>query len=234
MTPSSYTSTPSTTASISPGSVMCSSACVSLNVAVSTLTPSTGGGSDFAVSCCGAAPASLQALIAARLDALSPLRVLERGYSITFGPDGKVVESVAGLTPGDALFEAVSGITTTGLSTIEHIADRSPALWFARAWMQWYGGLGIVVLSVGLLMGHQSAARRLVEPFSPETLASTARTFARRMLEEASVSMVAGTDFGAVAEDHVRISYANSRANLRLAIDAFTVSARVDTATFFG
>jgi len=87
-----------------------------------------------------------------------------------------------GLTPAEAVFEAISGVTTTGLSTVEHIADKSPALWFARAWMQWYGGLGIVVLSVGLLMGHQSAARRLVEPFGPETLASTARTFARRML----------------------------------------------------
>ena len=100
--------------------------------------------------------------------------------------------TATGLTPGDALFEAVSGITTTGLSTIEHIADRSPALWFARAWMQWYGGLGIVVLSVGLLMGHQSAARRLVEPFSPETLASTARTFARRMLLVYTLLTVAG------------------------------------------
>lgn len=43
--------------------------------------------------------------------------------------------------------------------------------------------------------------------------------FARRMLEEASVSMVAGTDFGAVATDHVRISYANSQANLAIALD---------------
>ncbi len=89
--------------------------------------------------------------------------------------------TATGLTPGEALFEAVSGVTTTGLSTVQDIQDKSPALWFARAWMQWYGGLGIVVLSVGLLMGHQSAARRLIEPFSPETLASTARTFARRM-----------------------------------------------------
>jgi len=90
--------------------------------------------------------------------------------------------AASGLSTGEALFEAISALTTTGLSTLAAIEDRSPALWFARAWMQWYGGLGIVVLSVGLLMGHQSAARRLVEPFRPETLASTARTFARRML----------------------------------------------------
>lgn len=44
-------------------------------------------------------------------------------------------------------------------------------------------------------------------------------TFARRMLEEAGVSMVAGTDFGDVATDHVRISYANSQAKLDVALD---------------
>ena len=44
-------------------------------------------------------------------------------------------------------------------------------------------------------------------------------TFARRMLEEAGVSMTAGTDFGAVATDHVRLSYANSQANLATALE---------------
>lgn len=44
-------------------------------------------------------------------------------------------------------------------------------------------------------------------------------TFARRLLEEAGVSMVAGSDFGRVAADHVRISYANSQANLTVALD---------------
>jgi aspartate aminotransferase len=44
-------------------------------------------------------------------------------------------------------------------------------------------------------------------------------TFARRMLEEAGVSLVAGTAFGEVATDHVRISYANSQANLAVALD---------------
>jgi len=43
-------------------------------------------------------------------------------------------------------------------------------------------------------------------------------TFRRRMREEAGVSMVAGSDFGDVATDHVRISYANSQANLGVAL----------------
>ena len=81
----------------------------------------------------------------------------------------------------DALFEAISGVTTTGLSTLENIDNRSAGFLFARAWMQWYGGLGIVVLSVALLVGHHAAARRLTDPIETgETLLATARTHARR------------------------------------------------------
>jgi len=43
-------------------------------------------------------------------------------------------------------------------------------------------------------------------------------TFAGRLLEEAGVSVLAGTSFGGSAVGHVRISYANSRANLEEAL----------------
>jgi aspartate/methionine/tyrosine aminotransferase len=43
-------------------------------------------------------------------------------------------------------------------------------------------------------------------------------TFTERLLVDAGVSVLAGVGFGDVATDHVRISYANSRANLRLAL----------------
>lgn len=91
--------------------------------------------------------------------------------------------AVAGIAPVDALFEAVSGVTTTGLSSLGSIEQRSTLFLFARAWMQWYGGLGIVVLSVALLMGHHAAARRLADPIeSGETLVATARTHAQHSL----------------------------------------------------
>ena len=45
---------------------------------------------------------SLEAL-SSTLAALSPLKVLDRGYSLTRGPDGKVLHGRAGLAPGDAL-----------------------------------------------------------------------------------------------------------------------------------
>ena len=43
--------------------------------------------------------------------------------------------------------------------------------------------------------------------------------FAERLLAEAGVSVLAGSDFGNFAVDHVRISYANSRDNLHLALE---------------
>lgn len=54
--------------------------------------------------------------------------------------------SDAGIGYSMALFEAVSAVTTTGLSTLPTVADKPSAFLFARAWMQWYGGLGFVAL----------------------------------------------------------------------------------------
>jgi exodeoxyribonuclease VII large subunit len=39
--------------------------------------------------------------LASKLDALSPLKILERGYSLTRGPDGSVLASLQELSPGD-------------------------------------------------------------------------------------------------------------------------------------
>ena len=82
----------------------------------------------------------------------------------------------------DAWFEAVSGVTTTGLSTLATVADKPQAFLFARAWMQWYGGLGIAILWVALLFNHQFAMRRLVEGSGVESLVTTAQLHARRVL----------------------------------------------------
>ena len=41
--------------------------------------------------------------LASKLDALSPLKVLDRGYSLARGPDGSVLRSHQGLAPGDAI-----------------------------------------------------------------------------------------------------------------------------------
>jgi len=88
-----------------------------------------------------------------------------------------------GLGFGDALFECISGVTTTGLSTLSAVESRAPSFLFARVWMQWYGGLGIVVLSVALMFGYNVTARQLVEaPATTENLDTATRLHARRTL----------------------------------------------------
>ncbi len=67
----------------------------------------------------------------------------------------------AGLKFLDAFFEAVSAVTTTGLSTKATLVGAPSTFLFARAWMQWYGGLGIVVLSLALVMQPGLVAKGL-------------------------------------------------------------------------
>ncbi len=67
----------------------------------------------------------------------------------------------AGIGFLDALFEAVSGITTTGLSTIRSVEDKPASLMFTAAWLQWLGGIGIMVLTFTLLFGQSASAKRL-------------------------------------------------------------------------
>lgn len=51
----------------------------------------------------------------------------------------------------DAFFESVSGFTTTGSSILTNIERVSKGLLFWRSFIQWLGGMGIIVLSVAIL-----------------------------------------------------------------------------------
>ncbi len=51
----------------------------------------------------------------------------------------------------DGVFEAISGFTTTGASIFADIQSLPKSILFLRSLSQWLGGLGMVVLSVGLL-----------------------------------------------------------------------------------
>lgn len=85
-----------------------------------------------------------------------------------------------GLSFADALFEAVSGATTTGLTTIGTIERMPASFLFLRAWMQWYGGLGIVVLSLALVWRPGAAARDLsVTESKDDDLVGGAKAHAR-------------------------------------------------------
>jgi trk system potassium uptake protein TrkH len=51
----------------------------------------------------------------------------------------------------DAIFETVSGLTTTGATILEDIEATPRGILFWRSMTQWIGGLGIIVLTVAIL-----------------------------------------------------------------------------------
>ncbi len=51
----------------------------------------------------------------------------------------------------DAFFESVSGFTTTGASVLTNIESVSKGILFWRSFIQWLGGMGIIVFSLAIL-----------------------------------------------------------------------------------
>jgi trk system potassium uptake protein TrkH len=89
----------------------------------------------------------------------------------------------SGLSFTDALFETISGVTTTGLSVTASVADKSAIFLFSRSWMQWVGGLGIVILAVATMIRPGLVAKRIgdLEDYEEDLVGST-RTHARRVI----------------------------------------------------
>jgi len=84
----------------------------------------------------------------------------------------------------DAFFEAISGVTTTGLSTKATLVGAPATFLFSRAWMQWYGGLGIVVLSLALVTQPGLVAKGLAATETEtDDLVGGTRAHARRVLK---------------------------------------------------
>ncbi|WP_380678245.1 TrkH family potassium uptake protein [Salinigranum sp. GCM10025319] len=65
--------------------------------------------------------------------------------------------------PVDALFESMSGITTTGATVIVDFGVHSRAVLMWRAMIQWLGGLGILVLATAVLSQLSVGGAHLME-----------------------------------------------------------------------
>jgi trk system potassium uptake protein TrkH len=88
--------------------------------------------------------------------------------------------------PVDALFESMSGFSTTGSTTLADVAElsRSMALW--RQFTQWLGGVGIIVMFLAVLprlrVGGRQALFKTEMPGPEMPLATTIRESARRFV----------------------------------------------------
>ncbi len=110
------------------------------------------------------------------------LRVRE-GYAvvslawIAIGLAGAVPFVLAGVvdSPVDALFESVSGFTTTGATIFGDIESLPHGILFWRNFSQWIGGMGIIVLGIAILpylgVGGMQLFRAEVPGPTPERLA---------------------------------------------------------------
>lgn len=78
---------------------------------------------------------------------------------------------VDGCSLAAAIFEAASGLTTTGATNFSHFDQFPPSLLFWRSLSQWIGGLGVVVFFVALLSSLGAGAKIL---FTNESSATSA------------------------------------------------------------
>jgi trk system potassium uptake protein TrkH len=111
-----------------------------------------------------------------------------------------------GLPVTDSVFEAVSGLTTTGATVLTGLDTAPPGLLLWRSLLQWIGGIGIVVMALVLLPFLRIGGMQLFRSESsdrtdkvlPTTAGFVARLIAIYLALTATVLvalMVAGLDF---------------------------------------
>ncbi len=72
------------------------------------------------------------------------------------------VYSSSSLSYTDAFFESVSGITTTGSTVISNLENLSEGILIWRSLLQWFGGIGIIVLAIAILPTLQIGGMQLL------------------------------------------------------------------------
>ena len=69
----------------------------------------------------------------------------------TFASLPMILSESLSISITDAIFESISGLTTTGATILNNIDDLPKSILFYRQYLQWLGGLGIIVLAVAVL-----------------------------------------------------------------------------------
>ena len=75
-------------------------------------------------------------------------------FWLSLGLSGAIplyISNVPSLSLTDAVFESISGLTTTGATVITGLDTLPKSILFYRQQLQWLGGMGVVVLAVAIL-----------------------------------------------------------------------------------
>ena len=71
------------------------------------------------------------------------------------------VYSSSNLNYSDAFFESISGITTTGATVISNLDQLPEGILIWRSLLQWFGGIGIILLALAILPTLQIGGMQL-------------------------------------------------------------------------
>ncbi len=80
---------------------------------------------------------------------------------------GAIPFMLDGISPLNAVFEAMSAFTTTGSTILTDIESHPKGILFWRGLMQWLGGMGIIVLFIAILPKLGVAGRQLLRAEAP-------------------------------------------------------------------
>lgn len=100
---------------------------------------------------------------------------------------------VLGMGGWDAMFEAVSAITSTGLTVATGTMDWPVSAHLLRGWLQWAGGFAIAVAGVAVIVGPGATVQTLGNVgIDQRDLLSSTRAQARQLLEVYAAITVLG------------------------------------------
>ena len=100
-------------------------------------------------------------------------------FWVALGVSGSVPLLLAerpALGPADAVFESISGLTTTGATVIVGIDELPRSILYYRQQLQWLGGMGIIVLAVAILPMLGIGGMQLYRAETPGPLKDTKLT----------------------------------------------------------
>ena len=72
------------------------------------------------------------------------------------------IYSSSNLNYSNAFFESISGITTTGATVISNLDSLTEGILIWRSLLQWFGGIGIIVLALAILPTLQIGGMQLL------------------------------------------------------------------------